>query len=74
MSFRISIASPPDRDFLVAEIMKGNVQVAEVNIESGKLEVEIYNHPNGKPWQLDFEEFLASLNEAQVRLIETVQR
>ena len=39
---KIDIASPPDREHLVAEILVGGEQWAEVNIESGRLDVELY--------------------------------
>jgi hypothetical protein len=68
MSLNVSISSPPDREFLVADIMLNAMQVAEVNIESGLLEIEIYPHPANSPWKFDFNEFLSSLNEAKARL------
>jgi hypothetical protein len=71
MSLNISVSSPPDRKYLVADIMLDNViQIAEVNIESGAMRIAIYAHPEGTPWELDFDEFYTSLNEAKSRLRE----
>jgi hypothetical protein len=74
MSLNVSLSSPPDREYLVADIMFDNeIQVAEVNIESGDLKIEIYAHPEGSPWKLDFDEFHTSLNEAKFRLQECLK-
>jgi hypothetical protein len=69
MSLTISLSSPPDREYLVADILLDDaIQVAEVNIELGTIKVEIYAHPEGIPWKLDFDEFYSCLNEAKSRL------
>jgi hypothetical protein len=67
--YEIGIASPPDRETLVAEIFFGNVQWAEINQEHGFLEVEFYARPDGEPWRLDYQEVVAALDQAQKRLI-----
>ena len=66
---RICISSPPDREKLVAEIFFGDTQWAEINQESGDLQVEFYARPDGEPWQIDFQDALAALNEAKQRLV-----
>jgi hypothetical protein len=40
--FEILIASPPDREKLVAEIWSDDNLLAEINQESDNLEIEIY--------------------------------
>jgi hypothetical protein len=68
LGFRITVASPPDREELVAEIFFDDVQWAEVNQEHSALEVEFYPRPDRKPWQLDLQDAIDSLNEAKRRL------
>lgn len=63
--WRITIASPPDRDKLVAEIFFGNQQWAEINQEKGVLEVEFYPRLDGQPWQIFLPDALAALQEAE---------
>lgn len=67
---KVAIVSPPDRNFLTAEIMLGNEQVAELNQEQEFLSLEIYPRRDGEPWKLTYETFLKSLNEAKARLTE----
>ncbi|EGI76940.1 hypothetical protein HGR_09209 [Hylemonella gracilis ATCC 19624] len=67
--FRFTIASVPDRQEVVAEIFFGDIQVAELNTESGDLSIEIYPRPNGKPWCLDAEQFLQAIMEARMALL-----
>jgi hypothetical protein len=67
----VDIASPPDREYLVAELFSENEQWAEVNQESGSLTVELYPRRDGQPWSLGFEETLMALRQAQQRLTGT---
>jgi hypothetical protein len=67
--YRICISSPPDRDKLVVEIFFKNIQWAEVNQETGTLEVEFYPRPDGQPWKIDFSDVIASLQEAKLKLL-----
>ena len=67
--FKISIASPPDREKLVAMIDCGNEQWAEINQERARLEVEFYPRRDGKPWVFELEEAVAALAQARVRLV-----
>jgi hypothetical protein len=66
--FKINLASPPDRELLVAMINVENEQWAEVNQESGNLTVEIYPRQNGQPWVFDLEATLKVLQAAKQRL------
>lgn len=68
-SVRIETASPPDREKLVAQIMIGSEQWAEINQEKQTIELEIYPRQDGSPWILDLEEALAALAEARRRLL-----
>lgn len=64
-AWRITIASPPDRDRLVAEIFFGNQQWAEINQERGVLEVEFYSRSDGQPWRIALLDAFAALQEAE---------
>ena len=66
---RICISSPPDREKLVAEIFFGNEEWAELNQESGTLELEFHPKPSGKFWRLGLVDVLAALNEAKKQLV-----
>ena len=66
--FRVAIISPPDRNFLTAEIMLDNQQVAELNQEEEFLSLEIYPRGDGESWRLPYQAFLNSLIEAKKRL------
>lgn len=63
------IASPPDREKLVAEIWVGDDQVEEVNDEAGGPAIEIYPNPAGGPWRVSVSEFLNVLQEAARRAL-----
>ncbi len=65
----VDIASPPDREKLIAEIFYDHEQWAEIHQETGNLTLEIYPRRDGKPWEFSFEEALAALRHAQRRLI-----
>ena len=67
--FRIRISSPPDREKLVAELLVGNDQWAELNQETDELLLEVYPRQDGLPWSLDFEATLEALNAAKKRLV-----
>ncbi|AKT39221.1 hypothetical protein [Chondromyces crocatus] len=67
--FRVTIASPPDREKLVAEIFFGDEQVAEIHQESDELQIEIYMHSSGKPWMLPYVDFMKAMSKARQRLV-----
>lgn len=68
--WRITVASPPDRERLVAEIFFGSVQWAEINQERDVLEVEFYPRSDGEPWRVPYEAALAALQGAKQALRE----
>lgn len=65
---QICISSPPDREFLVAEIFVNNEQLAEISQENEKIEVEIYPRKDGKWWKIDYDTFVKTLDEAKQKL------
>jgi hypothetical protein len=71
---RVELVSPPDRDFLVAAVMRGNEQVAEVNVEQERLSIELYASSTGEPWRLDLAEVQHALEEAGRRIRERTGR
>jgi hypothetical protein len=72
-TFRTTIASPPDRKHLVAEVFFGNEQVAELNTERGTLAIELYPRADGQAWSFDAEQFQFALAEGTARLLERRQ-
>jgi hypothetical protein len=66
---RIDIASPPDREHLVARMLIDGEQRAEVNRESGTPTVELYQGQDGKPWSSALDEATAALEAAKGRLL-----
>ncbi len=65
----VDIASPPDRDKLVAQISYDREQWAEIHQESGSLTLELYSRRDGKPWEFNFDEALGAFQRAQQRLL-----
>lgn len=65
----LDLATPPDREKPVIQLMVGNEQIAEINQESKCLIIEVYGRRDGKPWVVDFDEFAAAIAEAKDRLI-----
>lgn len=65
MKIRTDIASPPDREKLVFEILVDNDQMAEVNRESGELVIEIYPRRDGAPWSISVDELATLLEKAK---------
>ena len=66
--FTFDIASPPDREKLVAEIFFGHEQVAELNQETGRLSIDLYPRLDGQPWSLEAEGFLSIVEKARASL------
>lgn len=71
---RVELVSPPGRNFLVAAVMFGNEQVAEVNVEQERMSIELYTGSSGEPWRLDFAEFQHAIEEASQQLSERTGR
>lgn len=65
----VTIASLPDREELVAEIMYGNVQWCELSQEKGRLMLEFYPHPAGQPWKFGFDDTINALQDAKRKLM-----
>jgi hypothetical protein len=69
--FRITIASLPDRERLVAEIVYEGVQWAEISDEEeGVLIVQFYPHPTKRNWEFPCDEAIRVLEKARDRLRE----
>ncbi len=66
---KIDIASPPDREKLVAMVSYGSEQWAEINQESGSLTLELYPRRDGQPWEFSYDEAMAALERARRRLV-----
>lgn len=65
----LQLASPPDREHLVAEIWLGNNQVAEISQESSEPVLEIYPNPEGGAWLLPLASFVAAVQQATQHLL-----
>jgi hypothetical protein len=66
--YTITVASPPDRELVVAEIFFADIQWAEIHQELENLNVEFYPRPDGRPWSLSLDLVIAALGEARERL------
>jgi hypothetical protein len=64
----VNLASPPDREKLVAEIFYDREQWAEIHQETASLTLEVYPRRDGKPWEFSFDEALTALRCAQKEL------
>ena len=64
----ISIASPPDREKLVATVVYDDEQWAEINQESGELSLEIYPRRDGQPWVFPLADAIKAIDAARIRL------
>jgi hypothetical protein len=65
---RMDIASPPDREKLVAELFFGSEQWAEIHQEYGHLTLQIYPRRDGKPWEFSLDEAVSMLHRVGRRL------
>ncbi|WP_375560737.1 hypothetical protein ACE193_24085 [Bernardetia sp. OM2101] len=63
---KIEIASPPDREELVAEIWQDNQMIAEVNQENNELVIQIYFENNFI--EVNYNSFLLALLAAKDKL------
>jgi len=66
----MDIASPPDREKLVAEVFFDAEQWAEISQEQDDPVVEFYSRTDGKPWTFKYEDAMAALQIAKSRLID----
>jgi hypothetical protein len=67
--FRITVASLPDRERLVSEIIYNGVQWAEISQETGNLVVQFYSHPQKKYWEFSLDEAIEVLEKAKKKLL-----
>jgi hypothetical protein len=65
--FSIELTSVPDRKNLVSEVWFGDELLAELNVESGDVRIQIFAPKDGY-WDFDFEEFLSAVNKAKERV------
>jgi hypothetical protein len=68
--FRITIASLPDRERLVAEILYDGVQWAEISQETDEVAIQFYSHPRKKYWEFTYDEAIQVLEKAKNKLLE----
>jgi hypothetical protein len=66
---KTTIASPPDREKLVAMIDFGDEQWAEINQESGKLQLELYARRDGRPWKFPLADAIRAIESAKGLLL-----
>lgn len=67
--FRITVASLPDREKLVAEIIYDGVQWAEISQETDDLTIQFYSHPHKKCWEFSLEEAQEAIEQAKNKLL-----
>ena len=67
--FHITVASLPDREHLVAEILYEGIQWAEISQETGELIIQFYSHPRQKYWEFPIDEALKVLEQAKKKLL-----
>jgi hypothetical protein len=66
----VILASPPDRENLVAQISADREMWAEINHESDHFEIEFYPRKDGDPWIFSLDELLSAIENARKRLAE----
>ena len=65
----LTIASPPDRERVVAEGFLNGEQLFELSNEPSRhFILEIYPRTEGEPWRMSAEQFISALREAQEKL------
>lgn len=67
-TLQVGLSSPADRANVVADLMVDNVQLAEVNVDSGEAVVAFYPRPDGLPWRVQVEALRHALDGALDRL------
>jgi hypothetical protein len=68
-NIKVELASPPDREKLVVQVMVGNEQIVELNQEGKSLELEVYGRRDGKPWIIEYSHFIRALLVAKEKLV-----
>lgn len=67
--FRITVASLPDREYLVSEIIYDGIQWAEISQETENLVVQFYAHPRQRYWEFSLDEAIRALEKAKEKLL-----
>lgn len=65
----VEVASPPDRDDLVAELWQANAMWGEVRWAGGRFVLELYPKPGDGAWSFGLDEVLECLEESKRTLI-----
>jgi hypothetical protein len=65
----LQITSPPDRDRVVVELWRDNVQLAEVSNEDGSLRLEVYAAPGTNRVAIALDELEEALRRARENLM-----
>jgi hypothetical protein len=65
--FEIEIWSTPEREELVCDLWLGELLLARMFIEGGRLTVRLYNNPNSPSWTLPYEDLSDALSKAKAR-------
>jgi hypothetical protein len=65
----LQITSPPDRERVVVELWRDNVQLAEVSNEDGTLRVEVYAAPGTNCVAIQLDELEEALRRARENLM-----
>jgi hypothetical protein len=63
--FRINIASLPDRERLVAEIIYEGIQWVEISYENEDPIIQFYPHPTKGFWEFKLDDALEALEKAK---------
>jgi len=63
--YRFVKCIPPDREYYVLEFWQADKQLAEANVESGQLVLQIYPKPGGGWWEIPAVELEGFLQRAR---------
>ena len=69
MNLSLQLASMPDREKLVVEILVGDAIAMELSQEGEDPLLEIYPNPDGNPWVLPLHDLQNILEQATKRLL-----
>ncbi len=65
----VIIARTPNSKQLIAQLWYENEQWGEISQQQGEFKLEIYSKPNGRSWQLKYEQALKVIQEAKDKLL-----
>jgi hypothetical protein len=68
--FKIEVTSVPHHDDLVAELWRGDEQVAQLRRLGMGARVQLYPQRSGAAWDFELSDFLSALEQARTRLDE----